>query len=454
MGREFSMMDDGFELSLELSIGGSYGKSGNNPETIAEQTTEDGEEDKGENSNNGVPRSDFSGAGADNGCEFADLQKKRESQAIRRQEARKKREEKLKKSRGLNGVDDKLILEAQQFQARVKDREARERDGFSEDSAREKDRKETKKVGVQDLNISLFTENKNPGTDFTGPGIETQCLFSRVQFLPVRNGFACSHVVPSPGPDVIDGKKNEGKGFLPVACRSSAGHGNSSMDCDSGDGPGNSAALLTESLKRSSSVRIIKARHRKYDNVQQTLSAFSGGSCSDSGSHASSLSTHQNPCSSRNDKVEFLEANDSCSRAESDQGFSKVVQDESCKTPEKLGAHAHPNQTNNTSSTSENPTSPPSKEPTGLIDKPPKPPQHHKHDIASAPRMHRVSTTGNGPKGRTVTGFLYRYTRTEVSIMCVCHGSSFSPAEFVEHAGGVDVSNPLRHITVVPSSSQ
>ncbi|KAL0389875.1 UNVERIFIED_CONTAM: Ninja-family protein AFP3 [Sesamum calycinum] len=449
MGREFSMMEDGFGLSLELSIGGSYGKSGNNPETIAGEPTDPCGDDKGENSNNGVPGSDFSCAGADNGCEFADLQKRREIQAIRRQEARKKREEKLKKSRGLNDVDDKLILEAQQFQARAKDREARERDGFSEDSAREKDRKEAKKVGVQDLNISLFTENKNPGTDFTGPGIETQCLFSQVQFLPVRNGFAYSRVVPSPGADVVDGKKNEGKGFLPVARRSSEGHangnasGNSSMDFDSGDGPGNSAVLLTESLKRSS---LAGSDHQS--------TSQKGGSCSDSGSHASSLSTHQNLCASRNDKFELLEANDSSSPAEPDQGFGKVIQGESCKMIGKLEAESHPNQTNNTSSTSENPISPPSKEPTGLIDKPPKPPQHQKHDIASAPRMHRVSTTGNGPKGRTVTGFLYRYTRTEVSIMCVCHGSSFSPAEFVEHAGGADVSNPLRHITVIPSASQ
>ncbi|KAL0436182.1 UNVERIFIED_CONTAM: Ninja-family protein AFP3 [Sesamum radiatum] len=215
------------------------------------------------------------------------------------------------------------------------------------------------------------------------------------------------------------------------------------MECDSGDGPGNSVALLTGSLKRSS-----------WAGSDHRSTSQKGVSCSDSGSRASSLSTHQNPCASRNDKVKFLEANDSSSPAESDQGFSKSIQDESCKMTEKLEADTHPNQTNNTGSTSENPASPPSKEPTGLIDKPPKPPQHHKHDIASAPCMHRVSTTGNGPKGRTITGFLYRYTRTEVSIMCVCHGSSFSPAEFVEHAGGVDVSNPLRHITVVPSSSQ
>ncbi|GFQ07534.1 ninja-family protein afp3 [Phtheirospermum japonicum] len=60
-----------------------------------------------------------------------------------------------------------------------------------------------------------------------------------------------------------------------------------------------------------------------------------------------------------------------------------------------------------------------------------------------------VSTTGNGPNGRTIRGFLYKYTKAEVSIVCFCHGSSFSPAGFVEHAGGVDISHPLRHITIV-----
>ncbi|CAA6659883.1 unnamed protein product [Spirodela intermedia] len=63
-----------------------------------------------------------------------------------------------------------------------------------------------------------------------------------------------------------------------------------------------------------------------------------------------------------------------------------------------------------------------------------------------------VSTTGKGPNGKTITGLLYRYTAAEVSIVCVCHGSFFSPAEFVKHAGGTEMeaANPLRHITVVP----
>ncbi|XP_057459147.1 ninja-family protein 4 [Lotus japonicus] len=71
---------------------------------------------------------------------------------------------------------------------------------------------------------------------------------------------------------------------------------------------------------------------------------------------------------------------------------------------------------------------------------------------SSLPQMPYVSTKGNGPNGRTVNGFLYRYTNSEVSIVCVCHGSTFSPAEFVQHAGGTDITHPLKHITVIPSA--
>ncbi|RRT76536.1 hypothetical protein B296_00006798 [Ensete ventricosum] len=63
----------------------------------------------------------------------------------------------------------------------------------------------------------------------------------------------------------------------------------------------------------------------------------------------------------------------------------------------------------------------------------------------------RVSTTGDGPSGRTISGYLYRYDKSVVSIMCACHGKSFTPAEFVRHAGGSNTSDPLRQIVVVPS---
>ncbi|XP_078447035.1 uncharacterized protein LOC144715910 [Wolffia australiana] len=68
---------------------------------------------------------------------------------------------------------------------------------------------------------------------------------------------------------------------------------------------------------------------------------------------------------------------------------------------------------------------------------------------AGPPRMPILKTTGK--KGRTVTGMLYRYTAAEISIVCVCHGSVFSPAGFVKHAGGSDrdAANPLPHISVV-----
>ncbi|XP_023638206.1 ninja-family protein AFP3 isoform X1 [Capsella rubella] len=63
-----------------------------------------------------------------------------------------------------------------------------------------------------------------------------------------------------------------------------------------------------------------------------------------------------------------------------------------------------------------------------------------------------VSTIGNGPNGKKIDGFLYRYGKgEEVRIVCVCHGSFLSPAEFIKHAGGSDVANPLKHIVVNPS---
>ncbi|KAL6139874.1 hypothetical protein ACLB2K_058175 [Fragaria x ananassa] len=66
--------------------------------------------------------------------------------------------------------------------------------------------------------------------------------------------------------------------------------------------------------------------------------------------------------------------------------------------------------------------------------------------------MPSVSTKGDGPNGKRVEGFLYRYKKgEEVRIVCVCHGSFLTPAEFVKHAGGGDVPHPLKHIVVNPT---
>ncbi|KVH92651.1 ninja-family protein AFP3-like [Cynara cardunculus var. scolymus] len=64
-----------------------------------------------------------------------------------------------------------------------------------------------------------------------------------------------------------------------------------------------------------------------------------------------------------------------------------------------------------------------------------------------------VSTKGDGPDGKKIQGFLYRYGKGEnVRIVCVCHGSFLTPAEFVKHGGGGEVEHPLRHIIVDSSS--
>lgn len=67
-------------------------------------------------------------------------------------------------------------------------------------------------------------------------------------------------------------------------------------------------------------------------------------------------------------------------------------------------------------------------------------------------KMPSVATTGDGPNGRKIEGFLYKYNRSQVSIVCLCHGNFLSPAEFIRHAGGTDVANPMKHITVFSTS--
>ncbi|RLN41390.1 hypothetical protein C2845_PM01G07470 [Panicum miliaceum] len=59
------------------------------------------------------------------------------------------------------------------------------------------------------------------------------------------------------------------------------------------------------------------------------------------------------------------------------------------------------------------------------------------------------------PNGNRVEGFLYKYRKgEEIRIVCICHGSFHTPAGFVEHAGGGNVTNPLRHIVVSPLENQ
>lgn len=61
-------------------------------------------------------------------------------------------------------------------------------------------------------------------------------------------------------------------------------------------------------------------------------------------------------------------------------------------------------------------------------------------------RMPSVKTIG--ADGKKVEGYLYKYLEGKVRIVCACHGTFQSPAEFVKHAGGNEVANPLKQITV------
>lgn len=116
------------ELSLGLSIGGNSRKSPKlNPE---EQKTENAGEDPGLENRN---------------CsEFMDVQRKREIHALKRQEARRKREEKLRKrglvTAGSGFCEDDTGVEAQRVQIRARDREMRENEAKVE--GRECDKKE------------------------------------------------------------------------------------------------------------------------------------------------------------------------------------------------------------------------------------------------------------------------------------------------------------------------
>ncbi|KAF5207486.1 Ninja-family protein [Thalictrum thalictroides] len=52
----------------------------------------------------------------------------------------------------------------------------------------------------------------------------------------------------------------------------------------------------------------------------------------------------------------------------------------------------------------------------------------------SCPDLPWVSTTGTGPNGRTISGVTYRFDKNQVRIVCACHGSHMSPEEFLQHA--------------------
>lgn len=59
----------------------------------------------------------------------------------------------------------------------------------------------------------------------------------------------------------------------------------------------------------------------------------------------------------------------------------------------------------------------------------------------SCPNLPWVSTTGSGPNGKTISGVTYRFSASQIRIVCACHGTHMSPEEFVRHANE-DPANP------------
>lgn len=231
MLESFEQGEKEIELSLELSIGGNYRKS-------EKSRRPDDQKMKGPDF---LSRSDLV---MENGLEFVDLNKKREIQALRRREARKKREEKLKKcmaSRGINVGDcvkDKLWLEAQKFQSRVGDREIRENENFSAEAIRKKEKNGMNSMNetAKDLDLSSnngVIENKILGSNNSGH----QC------FYPQKY---CGY--PGWGMNAEKSEADRSNVVRPGIYSNM----NSSMDCDSVHS--DQKAVSDGSLERSSAV--------------------------------------------------------------------------------------------------------------------------------------------------------------------------------------------------------
>ncbi|KAG0492926.1 hypothetical protein HPP92_006324 [Vanilla planifolia] len=52
----------------------------------------------------------------------------------------------------------------------------------------------------------------------------------------------------------------------------------------------------------------------------------------------------------------------------------------------------------------------------------------------SYPELPWVTTTGQGPNAKTISGVTYKYNQNQVKIVCACHGNHMTPEEFVQHA--------------------
>ncbi|KVH94220.1 hypothetical protein Ccrd_003723 [Cynara cardunculus var. scolymus] len=356
------------ELVLELSIGGIFGKTnGNNGRESVEKE---------------VPAV---------AVEALNVQSKREIQAFRRRELRRKREEKLKKSVGFGscGSVSGPFVESKEWLDEVLEIEP----------ARKKER-----IGNLPENIGLI-----PAA------------------APLTNGFVNHNVmqVTSGGEGQVVRRIDESVNtkssvFRPTVCRSFRPY----------QGSRNLKAIEDE----------IEGNGRRNGNVNSSgsggcgSSAFSDSQCSSRQGGA----TDDSRSNSSNSQLDQQLPNTSVASDPSDSSKPTVSTNKLTDSTVCEPGPLKPNDQSNL--------------PGSNISNPPSKLDFATQQASFLSRMPCVSTTGNGPNGKTVSGFLYRYTKNEVSIVCVCHGQSFSPAGFVEHAGGVDIIHPLKHITIFPTA--
>ncbi|GMN50270.1 hypothetical protein TIFTF001_019417 [Ficus carica] len=439
------LKEEELELELGLSIGSSFRKLSETPKLVERESgfqfdsRSNGfhlDMKESQTTPSTSRSSTTSPTAVETECAVLDLKTKREIHALRRQEAKKKQKE--KRSRGRNIVDssDSLsVLEDHQPASKKEKTEGTTVNGS--------ERTEFNGVGNGNFQIP----NPSNGQTVHYPVVAVQYPYAPVQFVQYANGFAYPCVVPcwpaSPG-------GNEKSVFQQVACRGfrpflaqpSLGLSSLSNECQSEKGGGKDGEIgktaSFDSPVCSSST--ISDHHNS--------SSHEGDGSSETRTHSSHSSPEQNRRDSPNSNDTKREARSSCSHQ-----TEHVQNNAELKEEVKPAFESAPLE--KPISTTENRRPNSLKETKTDIGKPPRP-QSLTRNVTppptALPQMPYVSTRGDGPNGKTVRGFLYRYTNSEVSIVCVCHGSTFSPAEFVQHAGGTDVSHPLKHITVIPSA--
>ncbi|GAY40057.1 hypothetical protein CUMW_049100 [Citrus unshiu] len=464
--------EEEIELELGLSIGGGFQRSERQNPSHAMTKNEPPGSDLRESHHNNSDR--------------LQVESKREFEALRRLEARRKRLEKQQKKRTIScnninssgygvGLDNKMWLKSPELETKEQQRECKKSRVEDEE---EGERGPRSNMEMKNVNLNLTVE-QNVG--FNSTVCPVMYPYPPLQYVQFANGFQypCLNVVPCwPA-------GGEGVGNYQVQSVVNRSFRPFQSGQESGRNMGNGCASDQNSWKAGSNGSPGSSAVSDYRS-----SSHEGGGSSDTRSHSSHSPPEQ--CKLQNSKAddtkgqsehstsphrETAQFYDEMSNCPTNSGKPKTSsKDAQCSPPtncttnfvqqkalsnavdcspakpkEEVATELHGASSQNPVSTTENLSPTGSKESKKDVGKPPKP-QTQSQNTPSLPHMPCVSTTGNGPNGKTINGFLYRYTKTEVSIVCVCHGTSFSPAEFVLHAGGTDVSQPLKHITVIPSA--